>query len=158
MPQHLRAQLDVSSALRLTAARQALRDEQALPPADPARRENAVIAQDLQQAQRNLDAQYVLQDATTAAVRREGELLGSSPRTRRSPCPARANQTTYFVDFKGPTSVGTCFDNSDIRMQQDVVCSNTPCYRTLCIHNLDGQRHHNNSSFKNGYKTSLPTR
>ena len=62
--------------VHLTQARQDLRDEQALPPADAQRRDDALITRDLQQVQRDLDARNVLQDATTAAVRRAGELLG----------------------------------------------------------------------------------
>ena len=73
------------------------------------------------------------------------KLLVTSSRTRRNP---KANQTIYFVDFRGPTSVGKCFDNSDINMPQDLAYNSTPCYRALYIH-LDRQRHHNNSSFKN---------
>ena len=69
-----------------------------------------------------------------------------------------ANRTTYFVDFKGQTSDGKCLDNSDINILQELVCNNTSYYRVLYIHNLDGQRHRNNESFRSGYKTSQLTR
>ena len=57
-----------------------------------------------------------------------------------------ANRTTYFVDFRGQTSDGKCFDNFDINMLQELVYNNTPYYSALYIHNLDGQRHHNNNN------------
>ena len=59
-----------------------------------------------------------------------------------------ANQTTYYVDFRGRTLVGKCIDNFDVNMLQELVCNSTHCYRALRILNLDGQRHRNNSSFK----------
>ena len=58
--------------VRLTQARQDLRDERALPPGDAGRRENAVIDAEMQQITNGLNAQQVLQDATTAGVRRAG--------------------------------------------------------------------------------------
>ena len=60
----------------LTQARQDLKNEHATPQGDPARRNNAGIDHDLQQVQQDLDAQQVLQDATTAGVRQADELLG----------------------------------------------------------------------------------
>ena len=51
-----------------------------------------------------------------------------------------ANQTTYYVDFRGRTSVGKCIDNFGINMVQELVYNCTPCYRQLYILNLDGQR------------------
>ena len=60
--------------LRLRARLQELRDERALPPAD--RRDLGVIDGDTQQDNNHLNAQQVLQDATTTAVRRAGELFG----------------------------------------------------------------------------------
>ena len=69
-----------------------------------------------------------------------------------------ANQTTYYVDVSEQTSDGTCIGNFDINMLMELVYNNTSYYRALYIHNLDGQRHHNNSrGFRNGYKTSLQT-
>ena len=93
--------------LRLSQARQDLRDERTTLQGDPARRDNAVIDQDLQQAQRDLDAQQVLQDATTG-VRRAGELPGYYLIIHSTNL--TANQTTYFVDFRGQKSVGKCID------------------------------------------------
>ena len=86
------------------------------------------------------------------------EQVNSSATSSRMLQSRVANQTTYFDDFNEPTSVGKCFDNSDINMQQEPVYNSTPCYRASYILNLDGQKHHNNNSFKNGYKTSQHTR
>ena len=52
---------------RLRAHLQELREERALPQAE--RREHAVIDGEIQQDTKDLNAQQVLQDATTAAVR-----------------------------------------------------------------------------------------
>ena len=71
--------------------------------------------------------------------------LFTSSCTRQS---RTAKQTAYYVDFNEPTSVGKCTDSWDINMLQELVYNSTPCYRALCIPNLDGQRHHNNSSSK----------
>ena len=60
--------------LRLRAARQELREERALPPAD--HRDLGVIDGEIQQATNDLGAQQLLQDATTTQVRRAGELFG----------------------------------------------------------------------------------
>ena len=60
--------------LRLRAHLQELRDERALPPAE--RRDLGVMDGDIQQDNNDLNAQQALQDATTTAVRRAGELFG----------------------------------------------------------------------------------
>ena len=62
--------------VRLTQARQDLRDECALPQGDPTSQENAVIDIEIQQITQDLVAQQVVQDAATAGVRQAGELLG----------------------------------------------------------------------------------
>ena len=72
-----------------------------------------------------------------------------------------ANQTTYYVNFRGRTSVVKCIDNFDINMLQDLVYNSTTCYRALHIINLDGQKHHNNKLQKwmqdvSAYKTMHP--
>ena len=133
------ARQDAEIAL-LTQARQDLRDEQALLPADTARREDAFAARDLQQTQRDLDAQNVLQDATATAVCRAGELLGY-----------------LIVHSTKPNSWEMLRQLTSVYSRSSCTTVHR-CYRALYIHNLDGQRHHNNSNFKNGYKTSLPTR
>ena len=69
-----------------------------------------------------------------------------------------ASGTTYFDDFNGQTSDGKCFDNSVINMLQELGCSSTPYSRALYILNLDGQRRHNDNSFRNGCRTSQHTR
>ena len=69
-----RRQLEI---VRRTQARQDLRDERAQPLGDPARRDNSVIDNEMQQVTVDLNAQQALQDATTAGVRRAGELLGN---------------------------------------------------------------------------------
>ena len=56
--------IDSQETLRLTQARQDLRDERALPPGYPQHRENGVIDGDLNQITNHLSAQQVLQDAT----------------------------------------------------------------------------------------------
>ena len=94
---------------RLTQTRQNLRDERATPQGDPARRNSADIDQDLQQVQQDLDAQQVLQDATTAGVRRAGELLG------------------YLIMHATKPNVGKCLDNLDVSTLQEFVCNSTPC-------------------------------
>ena len=63
--------------VRLTQACQELRAERAQLLGDPARRDKNVIDAGIQQLTNDLNAQQALQDATTAAVRRAGELLGS---------------------------------------------------------------------------------
>ena len=60
----------------LTQTFQNLRDERATPLGDPARRDNNVIDNEIRQVNQELNAQQTLQDATTAEVRRAGELLG----------------------------------------------------------------------------------
>ena len=60
--------------LRHRARIQALQTERELPQDN--RREHAVIDGEIQQATNDLNAQQVLQDATTTAVRRAGELFG----------------------------------------------------------------------------------
>ena len=60
--------------IRHRARIQALQDERALPQAE--RREHGVIDPEIQQATNDLNAQQLLQDATTTAVRRAGELFG----------------------------------------------------------------------------------
>ena len=137
---------------RLRNARQELEDEFALPPAE--RQDLAVIDPEIQQVTNDISAQQVLQDATTTQVRRAGELFGYLIMHGTN---LVANQTTYFVDFSGPTSAGKCFDNSDISMLQELVYNSTPCYRALYIHNFDGQRHHNNN-FRSGCTTFRHTR
>ena len=62
--------------VRLSHARQDLRDERALLQGNPQDRDNNVIDADVQQIANDLNAQRALQDATTAGVRRAGELLG----------------------------------------------------------------------------------
>ena len=75
-----------------------------------------LIDSEIRQVTRDLIAQRALQDATTTAAHRAGELLVTSSCILQSPT---ANQTTiYFVDFKEQTSVGRCFDNWDINMWQ----------------------------------------
>ena len=61
--------------VRLRAARQELREERSLPPAD--RQDLGVTDGEIQQATNNIDAQQLLQNAATTAVRRAGELFGS---------------------------------------------------------------------------------
>ena len=60
--------------LRHRARIQALRAERELPQDE--RREHAAIDEDIQNANNDLNAQQALQDATTTAVRRAGELFG----------------------------------------------------------------------------------
>ena len=62
--------------VRLTQARQNLRDEHAQPADAPALRADADIDNDLNQINNELTAQQQLQDATTVGVRHAGELLG----------------------------------------------------------------------------------
>ena len=74
--------------------------------------------------------------------------LVTSSRMQQNPT---ANRTTCYIDYSEQTSDGRCINNLDINTLQELVNNNTPCYRALCIHNLVGQRHHNNSSFKSEY-------
>ena len=138
----------------LTAARQNLQDEHALRPAAPARRDNADIDRDTQQVTENLNAQQALQDATTTAVRQADELLGYLIMHSTKP----NSEPNNLIRRLQRTSVGKLSDSSDINTPQELAYNGTPCYRASYIHNLDGQRHRNSSSFKNGYKTSQPTR
>ena len=134
---------------RVRIAHQEFQDERALPQAE--RRAHNVIDQEIQQLNNDLDAQQLLQDAVTARVRRVVNFLVTSSCIQQNQA---ANQTTYFVDFSDLTPIRKCFDNSDINMLQELVYNNMPCYRALYIHNLDGQRCHNDNSFRSGYKTS----
>ena len=107
---------------------------------------------EIQQVTNDINAQQTRQNVITARVRRAGDFLVTSSCTRQS---QTANQTTYYVDFNGRT----CWEMyRQLRHQYADVYNNTPCYKVLYILDLDGQRHHTNNSFKNGYKKSRLTR
>ena len=141
--------------IRHRARIQALQAERELPQGE--RREHAVIDPEIQHATNDLDAQQRLQDSTTTAVRRAGELLGYLITHATKPGSEPNNLLRRLQETKHRK--GKCFDNSDINMLQELGYNSIPYNRALYILNLDRQTHHNNNnSFKNGYETSQHTR
>ena len=140
--------------LRHRARIQALQIERELPQDE--RREHGVIDGEIQQATNDLNAQQLLQDATTTAVRRAGELFGylimhaTKPGSEPNNLLRRLQRTNVgwemFRQLRHQYAAGA-------RVQQYTLLQGI-------VHpqNLDGQRHHNNNSFRNGYKTSQHTR
>ena len=88
---------------RLTQTRQDLRDERTQPVGDPARRDNNVIDNAIQQVTQDLNAKSYFRMLLQQEYVEQVNFLATSSCMRQSPT---ANQTTYYVDFSEPTSVG----------------------------------------------------
>ena len=81
---------------------------------------------------RNKNKKKVLQDATTTAVRRLVVEQENSSATSSRMLPNQvASRTIYFVDFKGQTSDGRCFDSLDVNVLQELGYNSTPYYRAI---------------------------